>query len=99
MSARSREAALGEGGAGLARFAIAAVPARCSRCWRSRRTSSPTRSASSAAPALEYKLDGARVQVHKAGDEVRVYTRGLNEVTGAVPELVEAVRGAAGAKS
>jgi DNA ligase-1 len=42
--------------------------------------------------ALEYKLDGARVQVHKAGDQVAVYSRRLNEVTAAVPELVEAVR-------
>jgi DNA ligase-1 len=42
--------------------------------------------------ALEYKLDGARVQIHKGGDEVRVFSRRLNEVTGAVPELVEAVR-------
>jgi DNA ligase-1 len=42
--------------------------------------------------AFEYKLDGARVQVHKAGDEVRVYSRLLNDVTVAVPELVEAVR-------
>jgi DNA ligase-1 len=41
--------------------------------------------------ALEYKLDGARVQIHKGGDEVRVYSRQLNEVTSAVPELVEAV--------
>ena len=42
--------------------------------------------------ALEYKLDGARIQAHKAGDEVRVYSRRLNEVTDAVPEVVEAVR-------
>ena len=42
--------------------------------------------------ALEWKLDGARVQVHKGGDEVRVYSRRLNEVTAAVPEIVEAVR-------
>lgn len=42
--------------------------------------------------ALDYKLDGARVQVHKQGDEVRVYTRGLNEVTIAAPELVDLVR-------
>jgi DNA ligase-1 len=42
--------------------------------------------------ALEYKLDGARIQVHKAGDQVAVYSRRLNEVTAAVPELVEAVR-------
>ena len=44
------------------------------------------------APALELKLDGARVQVHKVGDEVRVYSRQLREVTSAVPEVVEAVR-------
>jgi DNA ligase-1 len=41
---------------------------------------------------LEWKLDGARVQVHKSGDEVRVYTRNLNDVTAAVPEIVSAVR-------
>jgi DNA ligase-1 len=43
---------------------------------------------------IEWKLDGARVQVHKAGDEVRVFSRSLNEVTAAVPEVVEAVRSA-----
>jgi ATP-dependent DNA ligase I len=43
--------------------------------------------------ALEWKLDGARVQIHKAGDEVRCYSRLLNDVTPAVPELVEQVRG------
>jgi DNA ligase-1 len=41
---------------------------------------------------LEYKLDGARIQVHKAGDQVAVYSRRLNDVTAAVPELVEAIR-------
>jgi DNA ligase-1 len=43
--------------------------------------------------AVEYKLDGARVQIHRSGDDVRVYSRRLNEVTSAVPELVEAARG------
>jgi len=42
--------------------------------------------------AFEYKLDGARIQVHKAGDEVRVFSRQLNDVTQAVPEVVDAVR-------
>jgi DNA ligase-1 len=42
--------------------------------------------------AFEWKMDGARVQVHKLGDTVRIYTRGLNEVTAAVPEIVEAAR-------
>jgi DNA ligase-1 len=45
--------------------------------------------------ALEYKLDGARIQVHKLEREVRVFTRSLNDVTAAVPEIVEAVRGLA----
>jgi DNA ligase-1 len=44
---------------------------------------------------VEWKLDGARVQVHKAADEVRIYTRNLNEVTARVPEIVAAVRGIA----
>jgi DNA ligase 1 len=43
---------------------------------------------------FEWKLDGARVQVHKAGDEIRAFTRNLNDVTGAVPEVVEAVKNA-----
>jgi DNA ligase-1 len=42
--------------------------------------------------AFEYKLDGARVQAHKRGDEIRIYTRTLNDVTPAVPETVELVR-------
>jgi DNA ligase-1 len=42
--------------------------------------------------ALEYKLDGARIQAHRRGDEVRVYTRALNDITSSVPEVVENVR-------
>jgi DNA ligase 1 len=42
--------------------------------------------------ALEYKMDGARVQVHKSGDEVVVYSRSLKDVTAAVPEVVELTR-------
>jgi DNA ligase-1 len=38
--------------------------------------------------SLEYKLDGARIQVHKSGDEVKVFTRNLRDVTDAVPEVV-----------
>jgi DNA ligase-1 len=42
--------------------------------------------------ALEWKLDGARIQVHKAGDEIKVFSRNLREVTSAVPEVVDAAR-------
>jgi ATP-dependent DNA ligase I len=41
--------------------------------------------------AVEWKLDGVRVQVHRDGDRVRVFTRTLDDVTSRVPELVEAV--------
>ncbi|MEJ2535314.1 MAG: ATP-dependent DNA ligase [Gammaproteobacteria bacterium] len=41
--------------------------------------------------ALEYKLDGARVQIHRVGREVKVFSRQLNDVTASVPEAVEAV--------
>src|SRR3712207_2355276 len=41
---------------------------------------------------VETKLDGARIQVHRDGDVVRVWTRTLREVTDGVPELVAQVR-------
>ncbi|MDF2559070.1 MAG: ATP-dependent ligase [Microbacterium sp.] len=42
--------------------------------------------------SVEYKLDGARIQVHRHGDEVGVYTRSLADITHRVPEIVEIVR-------
>ncbi|MEJ2887754.1 ATP-dependent DNA ligase [Actinomycetospora aeridis] len=41
---------------------------------------------------VEHKLDGARIQVHRHGDEVRVWSRTLKEITGAVPEIVALTR-------
>ena len=57
--------------------------------------SAPTVAAalSTGAPAaVEWKLDGARIQVHRRDDRVAVFTRNLNDVTPRVPEIVEAVR-------
>jgi ATP-dependent DNA ligase I len=42
--------------------------------------------------AVEFKLDGVRVQVHRDGDEVRVFTRTLDDITARVPEVVAAAR-------
>jgi DNA ligase-1 len=42
--------------------------------------------------SFEYKLDGARIQVHRVDDEVRVYSRSLRDVTAAVPEVVAVAR-------
>ena len=44
------------------------------------------------AAAFEWKMDGARIQVHKCGLEVRIYTRSLNEITAAIPEIAELAR-------
>jgi DNA ligase-1 len=41
--------------------------------------------------SVEWKLDGARVQAHRVGDEARLYTRNLADITERVPELVEAL--------
>ncbi len=38
--------------------------------------------------ALEYKLDGIRIQVHRQGDEVRIFSRQLKDITSHFPELV-----------
>jgi DNA ligase-1 len=40
---------------------------------------------------MEWKLDGIRIQLHRRGEEVRVYTRTLNEITHALPGIVDAV--------
>jgi DNA ligase-1 len=42
--------------------------------------------------SVEWKLDGIRIQVHRRGDEVRIYTRNLNEITGSLPGIADAVR-------
>ncbi|HEU0247963.1 MAG TPA: ATP-dependent DNA ligase, partial [Gaiellaceae bacterium] len=43
------------------------------------------------AAAVEWKLDGARIQVHRFGAEVRVFTRNLADITDRAPEVVEAI--------
>jgi DNA ligase-1 len=42
--------------------------------------------------SVEWKLDGIRIQIHRRGEEVRIYTRNLNEITHALPGIVRAVR-------
>jgi ATP-dependent DNA ligase I len=83
--------ALSEGAAGLGRYAIALFQPLAPMLAQ------PAADVAEAlakipAAALEWKLDGARVQVHKAGEEVRIYTRSGNDVTVAAPEIAAAVR-------
>jgi DNA ligase-1 len=82
-------AALAEGAPALARFELALFTPVLPML------ASPTDGVEAAmarlgTAALEDKLDGARVQVHKDGELVRVFTRGLLEVTAQVPDVVEA---------
>jgi DNA ligase-1 len=42
--------------------------------------------------SVQWKLDGIRIQIHRRGEEVRIYTRNLNEITETLPGIVEAVR-------
>ena len=42
--------------------------------------------------SVEWKLDGIRIQIHRRGDEVRIYTRNLNEITHALGGIANAVR-------
>ena len=44
------------------------------------------------ATAFEFKYDGARVQIHKSGNQVRIWSRRLTEVTGSLPEIAQIVR-------
>ena len=83
-------AALAEGSAGLARFAIELFrPLRPMLA----QTADDVTDALARLPqaSFEYKFDGARIQVHKSGGDIRIFTRELNDVTGAAPEIVDAV--------
>ena len=73
-----------------ARRAAAASAARWRRCWPGPRPTSPPRSRARGPAAVEWKLDGVRVQVHRDGDDVAVFTRTLDDVTARVPEVVAA---------
>src|SRR5437660_1809406 len=85
------EAALTEGESGLARFALEVFrPVQPMLAQASEDVADAIERLGRA--AFEWKLDGARVQAHKAGGEIRVYTRSLNEVTAAVPEVVSALQ-------
>src|SRR5712691_7335652 len=85
-------AALTEGEAGLARFALRVFqPVQPMLARPAEDVADAIERLGTA--AYEWKLDGARVQAHKSGSEIQVYTRSLNEVTAAVPEIVAALQG------
>jgi len=87
-------AVLTEGAPGLRKFALALMQPMAPMLAQ------PAADVAAALEALgtaafEWKLDGARVQVHKSGDDVRIFTRSRKDVTASAPEIVEAVRASA----
>lgn len=85
-------AALGEGASGLGRFGLKVFqPVLPMLAQPAADLESALERLGTA--ALEHKLDGARIQAHRSGDRVRIYSRQLNDVTAAVPEVAEVVRG------
>ncbi len=90
-SARIARSAMEKGEAGLAEFDLRLfVPVQPMLAQTAEDVSEALGELGEA--ALEYKFDGARVQAHKSGDEVVIYSRGANDVSAAVPEIVQAVR-------
>jgi DNA ligase-1 len=83
-------AALAEGAAELDRFRL--EPLRPVQPMLASPTEDMTTAMASLEQAgLEYKLDGARVQIHRVGRDVRIFTRQLHDVTARLPEVVETV--------
>jgi DNA ligase 1 len=85
-------AALGSGAPGLAQFQLRifdpVVPMLA-------QTAADVGEALQGLPApvqFDWKMDGARIQLHKRGSEVRIYTRALNEMGAAIPEIVAAAQ-------
>ena len=85
-------AALGEGPEGLARIRLMLL--RPIQPMLAQTAEDLDQALSRVGPAaVEWKLDGTRIQVHRVGDEVRVFSRNLADVTGRVPDVVEAALG------
>jgi DNA ligase-1 len=85
------ETALREGGAGLEMYQLQVLSPVAPMLAQTAADPADALAQLGGEAAFEWKLDGARIQVHKAGDTVRVYTRNLNEVGDAIPEVVELV--------
>ena len=84
-------AAIEEGRHGLARFRLSLMTPLQPMLAQSAETVTAALDRTRPA-ALEWKLDGARIQIHRLGEEVRVFTRNLADATERVPEIVDAIR-------
>ncbi|MDG4829092.1 ATP-dependent DNA ligase [Solwaraspora sp. WMMD1047] len=85
-------AALTGGAAALDRFALQVGRPLAPMLAQSAASVEAALAATGAPAVVDNKLDGIRIQVHRSGADVAVFTRSLDEITGRVPAVVAAVR-------
>jgi len=85
-------AAMREGAAGLDRFALELFSPISPMLAQTAMDVGEALQLLQGEAAFEWKMDGARIQVHKSGNDVRAYTRNCNEISAAIPEIIETVR-------
>jgi DNA ligase-1 len=86
-------AALGDGVEGLARFRLSVLSPIQPMLAQTGDDLDDALARVAGPASVEWKLDGARLQVHRLGDEVRAFTRNLADITDRVPEIVDGVLG------
>jgi DNA ligase 1 len=84
-------AALTDGAAGIARFGLTVFRPVLPMLAQTADTAGDALASFGGPAALELKLDGFRVQIHKDGDRIRAFSRALNDVTAQVPEVIAAI--------
>ncbi len=99
ISASIARAATDAGAAGLSRFQLQVMSPIAPMLAQTASDVAEALESLDGEVAFEWKMDGARIQVHKQGDDVRIFTRNLNEVTAAIPEIADLARAAARAKN
>ena len=85
------ETALADGAAGLDRFRLEVGRPLQPMLAKTATSVEAAMEQIEGAAAVDWKLDGVRIQVHREGDDVAVFTRTLDPITERVPEVVEAV--------
>src|SRR2546430_1391870 len=84
--------ALPEGATGLAAFRLQVGRPLAPMLAQSASTVDEALAATGEPAAVDVKLDGIRIQVHRSGEDVAVFTRSLDDITARVPEVVSVVR-------
>ncbi|MBQ1027953.1 ATP-dependent DNA ligase [Micromonospora sp. C95] len=85
-------AALGGGASALAEFGLRVGRPLAPMLAQSASTVDEALAATGVPAVVDVKLDGIRIQVHRSGSDIAVFSRSLDEITTRVPEVVAAVR-------